>query len=115
MPAIGLVNYKGIQHPVGYKLVTDDLKSLGLRENPNIIQYSIGEWMKLPPENIREGSDDWGGIWAARNFGSARKLRNYMKNKHGMETRIFKSALGSILYSNSYRIKTDSIILLEEL
>ena len=100
---------------VGYRVLTKDLKSLGLRRNPNILQYPIGEWYFLPKNYIIEGKDDFGGIWVARTFGNARKLSEYMKEKHDTETRLFKTAIDRILFENSYRIKTNGIYLFEEL
>ena len=100
---------------VGYRVLTKDLKSLGLRRNPNILQYPIREWYFLPEDKIIEGKNDFGGIWVARTFGNARKLSEYMKEKHDTETRLFKSAVDKILFENSYRIKTNGIYLAEEL
>lgn len=100
---------------VGYKVVTGDLKSLGLRKNPNILEFKINEWFYLPRKDIEEGEKDWGGIWVARTLSNAKKLKDYMKNKYNKETRIFKTALDKILYLNSYRIKTNGIKLVEEI
>ena len=100
---------------VGYRVLTKDLKSLGLRRNPNILQYPIREWYFLPEDKIIEGKNDFGGIWVVRTFGNARKLSEYMKEKHDTETRLFKSAVDKILFENSYRIKTNGIYLAEEL
>jgi hypothetical protein len=102
-------------HNSGFRVLTMDLKSLGLRNNPNIIQYSIGQWFYLPKEKTCRGNSDWGGIWVARTPGNAYKLARYMREMHDVETRIFRAALDKILYSNSYRIKTNGIFLLEEL
>jgi hypothetical protein len=100
---------------IGYKVVTKDLQSLGLRNNPNIIKYPINRWYKLNNKNIIKGKQDFGGIWVASTLSGARKLSKYMKEKYNKEVRIFKSVLGNILYENSYRIKADSILLKEEI
>ena len=105
----------GEELPVGYKVVTEDLKSLGLRNNPNILTYEIGEWVCLSEEETEEGKGDWGGIWCARNETRAKSLKNYISSYHNTKTRIFKSFLGEILFINSYRIKTDKIMLFEEI
>ena len=109
------INLEGKICFVGYRVLTKDLKSLGLRKNPNILQYLIGEWYFLSEEKIKEGKDDFGGIWVTRTFGSARRLCEYMKEKHNTETKLFKSAIDRILFENSYRIKTNGIYLVEEL
>ena len=100
---------------IGYKVVTQDMKSLGLRKNPNILQYKLGEWTILDSDNIRVGSSDFGGIWVARTSGQARQLRGYMVKKHNTPTRIFEAELGEILHRTDYRIKTDKVKLLEEI
>lgn len=100
---------------IGYKVVTEDLKSLGLRKNPNILTYPIGNWFFLEESKVEEGSGDWGGIWLCRTPSGARQLRKYMWTRHQVKTRIFKSQTAKILFSNSYRIKTNGILLLEEI
>ncbi len=104
-------------YPLGYKVVTEDMKSLGLRGNPNIHTYPTGEWYFLPEEDVVEGNSDWagwGGFWVARTLGGARTLQRYMMEEHSQKARIFKAALDDILYANSYRIKTNGLLLFEE-
>jgi len=115
MPKIHSETIDGKLYNIGYKVVTQDLKSLGLRGNTNIHQYPINEWYHLPNEQIKEGDDDLGGIWLARIPSNAMKLKNYMKKEYGIETRIFKSAVDDILFVNSYRLKTNAIMMLEEM
>jgi hypothetical protein len=92
-----------------YKVVTVDLKSLGLRKNPNILNFEIGRWVH---ENFpKVGKSDDGGIWVANGRGQANTLQKYMLSK-GVPTRIFKVEIGEILYSNSYRTKTSKVRLL---
>lgn len=105
-------------YPLGYRVVTEDMKSLGLRNNTNIHTYPISEWYFLPEEDVVPGNEDWagwGGFWVARTLGGARTIQRYMRNEHSQETRIFKAALDDILYSNSYRIKTNGLLLFEEI
>lgn len=45
-----------------YKVFTEELKSLGLRKNPNIITFIPNEWYFLDKDNIVEGVSDFGGI-----------------------------------------------------
>lgn len=105
----------GVRHPVGYRVVTPDMRSLGLRRNPNILTYPVGEWLELPEEQVKPGKGDWGGIWVARTLSNARRLSQYMMEHYSQDTRVFKCAIGRVLYSNSYRVKTDAVILLEEI
>lgn len=112
---IQLINLNNKQYYLGYKVVTKDLKSLGLRKNPNIMQFEIGDWIYLSKKEIKKNADDYGGIWAARTLSGAKNLEKYMMRHYSRPTRIFIAALDKILYSNSYRIKTNGIILLEEI
>lgn len=98
-----------------YKVVTENLQSLGLRKNPNIMDFKVGEWVILPVEEIEPGKGDWGGVWSAKNLSGARKLQKYMQEKHDIPTRIFAAELQGLLYSNSYRVKSGGIKLLEEI
>jgi hypothetical protein len=109
------VTLEGVRYFVGYKVVTDDMKSLGLRKNSNIVQFPVNKWVNLPPEQIVPGKGDYGGIWLAVSLGNARGLQRYMFNKREQETRIFEAIVDNLLYFNSYRMKVGGIKLLEEL
>jgi len=109
------INFRGKERPLGFKVVTKNLCSLGLRKNPNILQFALGQWFYLDKEDICFGKGDWGGIWAARTQSNAFKLQDYMFEKYSNETRVFKAALGDILYHNSYRIKTSGLCMFEEI
>jgi hypothetical protein len=97
-----------------YKVFTSDLKSLGLRKNPNILQFAPGETHQLPDNQIEEGQGDWGGIWVTSNRSGAKKITEYMLEKYDIPCRIFEVQVGDILYQNNYRLKTDSVLLLAE-
>jgi hypothetical protein len=112
---IHTVELEGEIYPMGYRVVTEDMESLGLRENPNIIKYPIGEWFVLPSEEVEEWIGDWGGIWLARTPSKAKEYKRYMKEKHGTQAKVFKAAIGEILFCNSGRIKTDAIFIFEEI
>lgn len=99
---------------VAFKVVTADLRSLGLRRNPHILQYEVGEWVVLSPEEVEPGKGDWGGIWCAASLGRARGLQRYMQRRYDRTARIFSVEMGTILYRNNYRIKTDRVRLVEE-
>lgn len=101
--------------PLGYKVVTEDLKSLGLRKNPNIMTFPIGEWVILPEDETSDGNGDWGGIWTALNKGSVKTLTNYCMEKYQMKTRAFLTAMYRPVYANSYRIKSRGVMLVEEI
>jgi hypothetical protein len=115
MPPIHTTNLEGKTYLMGYRVVTQDMKSLGLRRNPNIIQYPFDEWYFLPPEQVKKGKGDWGGIWVCRIPSGAFGQRKRMMEEYGRQTRIFKACLADILFCNSYRIKTNGIRLFEEL
>lgn len=105
----------GFLRPILFKVVTSDLKSLGLRHNPNIMQFSIGEWVELSSEELFIGNRDWGGIWSALKLSGAKTLTKYMREQYNISTRIFHVAINRPLYANSYRVKSQGVILLEEL
>jgi hypothetical protein len=111
----GWVTIEGVRYPLGYKIVTDELKSLGLRRNPNIMTFSIGDWVKLPNDQVTVDNDDWGGIWAAQKKGSVKMLKTYMLEEYGRVTRAFLTAMYRPVYANSYRIKSQGVMLLEEI
>ena len=109
------IEIDSITRPVLFKVVTADLKSLGLRRNPNILTFKIAEWTNLSEDQISAGKSDWGGIWSALKLSGARTLSKYMLGQYQIPTRIFSVALGNPLYANSYRVKSQSVILLEEI
>ena len=96
---------------VYYKVVTKDMKSLGLRKNPTIMTFIKEKW--VIDMNPKEGKSDDGGIWVANGKGQAHSLQKYMLTK-GIETRIFRTEIGKVLYSNSYRTKSNKVRLLYE-
>jgi len=89
------------------------MRSLGLRRNPTILTYSIGTWVKSP--KIIHGKGDAGGIWVCRILSGAKTLKRYMMKKYRKTCRIFRVKMNNILFMNSYRIKTDQVLLLEEI
>lgn len=95
-----------------YKVVTENMESLGLRKNPNVIWYRMGEWFVEP--NPMSGKQDGGGIWCCEKLSAARALKRYYEKRYG-KARIFECKIGNILFQNSYRTKTDRIKLIEEI
>lgn len=105
-----------------YKVVTSDLKSLGLRKNPTIMTFPIGQWIYEPrPTKDQGGFGGTGGIWVANSLSNAKSLLKYLKIKSEKENnpeffkcRLFEVEIGEVLYSNSYRTKTDKVKLIRE-
>lgn len=95
-----------------YKVVTEDMKSLGLRKNPNIITYELNKW-KLEPTPAK-GSIDSGGIWCCEKLSSAKTLKKYFEKRYGI-AKVFECEIGEVLFENSYRIKTSKIKLIKEI
>lgn len=96
-----------------FKVTTFGRKSLGLRNNPTILTFPLGKWIKSP--SVREGKSDDGGIWLAVSLSNARRLKKYMFEHHRKRCRIFRATTGRILFKSSYRIKTDKIRCDEEI
>jgi len=115
MDKIRNVTLEGKIYNAGFRVVTTEMKSLGLRRNPNILKYPINEWYYLSEKQIISGPEDFGGIWVTRNLHDAKKLVKYMDEKYNVSTRLFEVAFDKILYSNSYRIKTNGIYLFNEI
>lgn len=108
------VSIDGILRPILFKVVTHDLKSLGLRKNPNIMTFSINAW-SISNTNPNPGNSDIGGIWSALRLAGAKTLSKYMESQYKVETRIFKTAVDTPLYANSYRVKSAGVYLLTEI
>lgn len=95
-----------------YKVVTENMESLGLRKNPNVMWFRMGEWFCEPEP--RTGKQDSGGIWCCEKLSAARALKKYFEGKYG-KARIFECEIGNILFQNSYRTKTNRIKLIKEM
>jgi len=90
-----------------FKVTTSNRESLGLRNNPTILTFPLGKWIKSP--TAKKSNSDDGGIWLAVTLSSAKSLKKYMFEKYGKHCRIFRATIGRILFKNSYRVKTDRI------
>lgn len=95
-----------------YKVITENMQSLGLRKNPNIMTFKINKWSYEPDPDI--GKQDTGGIWCCERLSAARALKKYFEGRYG-KARIFECEMGVILYQNSYRTKTDKVKLIKEI
>jgi hypothetical protein len=107
---------------VYYKVVTHDMKSLGLRKNPNIMTFDLNKWEYEPDDRISRTDSDFGGIWVAQTLSGAKGLIKYMRRKAIKENiplfsnvRLFECEIGDILYQNSYRVKTNKVKLKKEI
>lgn len=106
-----------------YKVVTYDLKSLGLRKNPTIMTFPTGKWVYEPnPTYDKGGYGGTGGIWVANGLSQGKGLLRYMikksikeNNPYYAKCRLFEVEIGNVLYQNSYRTKTDRVKLVKEL
>lgn len=103
-------------YPLGFRVTTMDNKSLGLRKNPTIFKYNIGEWVTESSALIAERTDN-GGIWSGASLSSARKTQSYClnRNEYPFETKIFYAALYNPIFANNYGVKSKSLMILEEI
>lgn len=98
---------------IAFKVVTPDMKSLGLKRNPYILKYPEDDVLfQLPQEMVEEGAQDFGGIWVKKTLSEAKRMVKYMAEEKGLAgCRIFLCLLpGRILFENKYRMKTESIL-----
>lgn len=101
--------------PLVYKVVTDDMKSLGLRKNPTIFEYKLGEW-SYETRNLQYGDEDYGGIWSAHRRGSVNTIKKHCLETWGMKTRGFlTAAYNPIAFVGNYRVKSEGVMLLKEI
>lgn len=103
-------------YPLGFRVTTLDNRSLGLRNNPTIFEYNIGEWVVENNPLIAQRTDN-GGIWSGSSLSSARKTQSYCLNRkdNPFETKIFYAALYNPIYANSYGVKSEGLMILEAL
>lgn len=94
-----------------YKVVTEHLKSLGLRKNPNVMTFITNRWMYEP--NPDAGKQDTGGIWCCEKLSAARALKKYFEGRYG-RAKVFECEIGVVLFQNNYRTKTDKVKLIKE-
>ncbi len=112
---VGYVRMTGGWFPIGYKVVTHDLMSLGLRNNPTPMKFPIGEWT-FEERSLQYGDKDFGGIWSAYRAGSLKTLKKHCLETWGMETRGFLTAIyNPVAFVGNYRIKSQGVMLLKEI
>lgn len=96
-----------------YKVVTEHMRSLGLRRNPSVLVFPMNSWVN-EPRPLEHNDRDWGGIWCCEKLSSARALKRYYEGRYG-KARIFECEIGEVLFQNSYRTKTDKVKLTNEI
>lgn len=96
-----------------YKVLTNDLKSVGLL-GASQIQYKIGEWV-YPLEPLSAHPRKGGGLWTVRRRSDAFRVVKYLMEKYQKAARVFECIIGEILYESSYRTKTDKVMLIREI
>lgn len=111
----GWTKIDNLWRPLGYKVVTLDNMSLGLRKNPTPLHFPECEWVKIKKEDLIPSKEDAGGIWSALQKSGAVTLRKYMMDQYGRNTKIYLTALLNPVFANSYRVKSQGVMLLEEL
>ena len=99
---------------LAFKVLRDDLTSLGLRAaRHSRIQYLVGKWT-VPGEPITENGES-GGLYVTPTRGDANALKRYFERKYGLTARVFSCEIGRILTRTSCRIKTNKIKLIQEI
>lgn len=98
---------------IRYKVVLlPDLTSTGLLHS-KIISYKPKRW-NHPAEPVQKGKDGPGGLWCNKSRGQARSLQKYLKKTHGLDSICFICIIDKILFESSYRTKTNSLFLLDQ-
>lgn len=111
----GWTKVKNLWYPLGFKVVTNENISLGLRKNPTPLYFPIHEWVKIKKEDLIFSNDDAGGIWSALKRSGADTLKKYMMDQYNKPTTIYLTALFNPVFANSYRVKSQGVMLLEKL
>lgn len=94
---------KGQIYQIGYKVVTEDLKSTGLRKH-RIVQFDLDDW-----------NESRRGTWSARIPSFAKYVRSWMKHRYKVRTRTFIVALDDILEVTKNGVRAKRIKFLKEL
>lgn len=95
-----------------FKVVTQDLQSVGLL-GAVPLQYHLNKWVQ-PLEPLSNDPRKGGGLWVAPRESHARAMQKYLARKHNLTAKIFRCNIGRIIYQSSCRIKTDKVMLIEE-
>lgn len=108
--AIGIMD--DTEYPIGFKAVTADLRSLGLRGNrknmtpadQRIQVYEIGKWTE--EKSLLVPADaDWGGIWCGRTPGEAAKIEKYFEETKQKDAIVLAVLMEDPIYAKPSRVK----------
>lgn len=112
---IGFARFDFGWMPLAYKVVTNDMWSLGLRKNPNTMKFPVGEWT-FENNPLQYGNKDFGGIWSAHRMGNANTIKKYCLEEKDMTTRCFLTAVyNPVAFVGNYRIKSEGVMLMKEI
>lgn len=108
--ATGIVD--GTEYPIGFKAVTTDLHSLGLRGNvkdmtppeTRIMAYEIGKWTDETAALVPADAD-WGGIWCGRTPGEAAKIERYFEETKRKDAIVLAVLMKEPIYAKPDRVK----------
>ncbi len=95
-----------------FKVLRQNLKSVGLLQAA-FLQYKLDKWVK-PMEPLSSHPRKGGGLWVVPKKSNAVAMKKYLARKHNLTSRIFRCRIGKIIYRSSCRIKTDKVMLTEE-
>jgi hypothetical protein len=102
-------------YPLGYRVTTLDNKSLGLAGNTDILTYKLNGWVGIRKKDLIPGIQSRGGVWTAIDRSGAWDLERHCRERWNMRTKTFLAAVRNPVGATSYRIKSQAIMLLEEL
>lgn len=97
----GWATINNISYPLAYKIVTDD--------------FPLEKWVLIPDNQVTPTKETAGGIWTALNKGMVLIYKKHIFEEHGIEVRAFLTAMYRPVYANSYRIKSQGVMLLTEI
>lgn len=113
----GWIEIGGKPYPLGYRVTTLENQSLDLDHHGNILTYEQGRWVGIPKENLIADINGRGGVWTSTNLNTAQNLQRRIlaKTDYAMRTRIYLAAIDNPVFADRNRVKSEKIMLLEEL
>lgn len=113
---VGFARLNGIWFPLAYKVVTENLESLGLKDNPTIMTFPVCRWVNLDDAEVVPGLEtDVGGIFTALRKGRIKDLKSHCWDTWEMKSRGFLVAINNPVGNNDYRLKSQGVKLLKEI
>ncbi len=110
---VGWARSEGIWYPLGYKVVTTKMESVGTRGNLPLT-FPVGEWVCMDNEEMSPSEADGDGIWALLRKGSLKNLKTQYMNA-GIKTRGFLTAMYNPIYASSSKVKSQGMMILKEI